>query len=444
MKSERKRRLGGSSSMTVCILFGITALWVLASAASVEAQTTTISGESSTILRLRETQDNRRFNSLYEYLQLRADASLAGQGTFSAALGGWGRTDLRDRSAERWTDGDLRYGYVTYAGQKDNLLINTGRQFIAEGVAAERLDGIYLRGDLAAGFGAAAFIGSPVTMSQPGYPSGDFLYGGRITHSLPQYYSIGISALHVEERGGRLREEKGVDLWLQPMPSLEVVGRSSYNSLTSGWMEHAYTATYRPLEALSVSVDLSKVNYRDFFHNVTTSVFSLRQGIIDPNESFLSVGGIIAYLPSDKVVLSLDYKDYSYEMAGRAKYFGGKATFAASDSFSAGLSLHRMDGESARLSYDEYRLFASKKVGPFDFTLDLFDVRYDSYINGTKDAYYAAAGLGWAMSDRMRVAADVELSRTPDFDKDVRGMVIFTYSFDKKFGSEGRAASEKR
>jgi len=71
------------------------------------------------------------------------------KGNASFGAGGWGRVDLGEKSGDSNPYGDLQYGYVGYGGNKDNLLVNAGRQFIAEGVATERIDGVYLRSDLA-------------------------------------------------------------------------------------------------------------------------------------------------------------------------------------------------------------------------------------------------------------------------------------------------------
>ncbi|MEI7671892.1 MAG: hypothetical protein WCK00_07240, partial [Deltaproteobacteria bacterium] len=152
-----------------------------------------ISGESKTILRMGKTADDRNSYPLYEYLNLGV-ANETGGGSVSGNLGGWGRVDLRDRIGDRYTNTDLQYGYVSYQGNKNNLMLNAGRQFVAEGVATEKVDGVYLHSDLAGGFGAAAFVGAPVVV-EPDFRGGNVIYGGRVTHSIPEYYTIGLSAL---------------------------------------------------------------------------------------------------------------------------------------------------------------------------------------------------------------------------------------------------------
>jgi hypothetical protein len=309
---------------------------------------------------------------------------------------------------------------------------------VTEGVASEKIDGLYLRSDLAAGFTAAGFVGQPV-VTEPNFRGGDVIYGGRVAQGVPKYYTVGLSALKTDAGGSRLREEEGIDLWLHPMQQVDITGRSSYNSITGGWMEHAYTASFIPLDALRLSATLSQVNYRDYFHQVTTSALSLTNGILDPNEAVLALGGSIGFTPNKNIALLADYKNYDYDLAGHANYYGAKVTFSMPDSFSTGLSYHRMDGRDARLEYDEYRVYVTKKLGKADVTLDFFDVDYDNSINGRKNTYSFSAAAGYDFVQNFRVAADIDFSRTSDFDSDVTGLVKVIYAFD----SERRAKSEK-
>lgn len=447
MKSHHTRKSGYAFPYALKMFGSIAAVCSLLISALGTANATSISGESKTIFRVKESTDNRKLYPLYEYLRL-SGTDTGEHGTISFNIGGWGRIDLMDKSTDKYQDGDLRYGYLSFQSNRNNFLFNAGRQFVAEGVATEKLDGLYLRSDIAAGFGAALFVGTPV-VTEPNFNGGDIVYGGRIVHSMPKYYAIGLSAVKSENSGSRLREEEGVDLWLYPVKQVDVVGRSSYNSLTSGWMEHAYTVTCTPLENLRINADLSNINYRDYFHHVTTSVFSFFNpvtnptGLIDPREKVLTLGGSIGYTPVKNLSLSADYKNYDYDIAGHANYFGGKASFSQPESFAAGFSIHRMDGEGDKLRYDEYRVFASKKLGKADVTVDFFDVNYDSPINGIKNAYSVAAAAGYEITAKLRVAADIDYSKSPDFDNEVRGLVKLSYAFDAKFGTEGRAKSEK-
>jgi hypothetical protein len=393
------------------------------------AQAATVSGDSTTIVRVQESAQDKDLVPLYEYLHLSV-ADSGKDGDMSLQLGGWGRVDLGDRSSvEGRNNGDLQYGYLNYYSKKNNFQASVGRQFIAEGVATEKVDGVYLRTDLAAGFTAAAFVGAPA-VTESKYEGGDLIYGARLAHTNPKYYSLGLSALRSEDGGTGLREEEGVDLWLRPMPQLDITGRSSYNSITSGWMEHAYAASYTPTEKLRLSASVSQVNYLDYFHNVTTTALSLTNGILNPNEDVLTLGGSVGYAVTKDIDVVIDYKNFDYSVAGDAEYLGGKLAFVLPGSVLAGASYHRMSGESDRLKYDEYRAYVSKKLGKADVTLDVVDINFDQSINGTRNTYVIAAAAGYDVASNFRVAADVDYSRTADFDYQVRGLVKATYQFD--------------
>jgi hypothetical protein len=416
---------------------GIAVLCSLLISQQMTAYAASMSLESETIFRMQKIGDSNLY-PLYEYLRLSGSGDVSDRGTLSIKAGGWGRYDLRDRSADKNPYGDLQYGYVSYGGNKGNLLVNAGRQFIAEGVASERIDGLYLRSDLAAGFGAAGFVGSPV-VTQSNFKGGDISYGGRISQGNPKYYSVGVSALRTDYENSRIREEQGIDIWAHPISQVDIWGRSSYNSITNGWMEHAYTVTATPLDKLRFSANFSKINYNDYFYQVTTTALSLTNGLLNPQEDVLTLGGSIEYTPIKNLKVVADYKNYDYKVAGQAKYYGGKATFSLPESYAVGLSYHRMAGEIDKLKYDEYRIYASKNIGKTILTVDLFDVHYASPINGVGDTYAISASAGYDVTPSVQVSGYVEYSRTTDSDNAVAGLLKLVYRFDTNFGAEGRS-----
>jgi len=442
LKGDNQRKSGWGVSLA--LRMGFVVLCVLLISVPALANGLLISAESNTILRGSKTTDDRKLYPLYEYLRFSGENKAGEGGTISFNLGGWGRVDLGDKSTDSRTEGDFQYGYLSYRGNQSNFLVNAGRQFVAEGVAAERMDGLYLRSDLAAGFGAAVFAGSPVVTTETGFKGGDILYGGRITHSMPKYYTVGLSAVRTDYGGSRIREEEGVDLWLHPFKPLDVVGRSSYNSITSGWMEHNYTLTYNVLENLRVSATGSQINYTDYFYQVTTPVLSLTSGLLDPNERVVTLGGSVEYSPVKFLRLAVEYKNYDYDIAGQARYYGGKATFLLPESFVAGVAVHRMDGETSRLRFYKYRVFASKKLGQGDITLDFLDVNYDDAVSGMKNTYSVTGAVAYAVSENWKVSADINYLKDPYYDNALAGLVKVTYAFDKELGAEGRAKSEKK
>jgi hypothetical protein len=406
------------------------------------------SGDSNTIFRMRTSIDKKNLYPVYEYLRLNMTNNLSDGSGVSFYFGGWGRADLADKTTDRYADADLQYAYLSYKAAKNNTVVNLGRQFVTEGVASEKLDGLYLRSDFAAGFGASAFAGKSV-ITEPNYDGGDLIYGARLTQSMPKYYTVGVSALKSDNTNTRLRyrEEIGADLWLHPIDKVDLTGRSSYNAITEGWMEHTYALSVTPLESLKISADVSNIHYKDYYFHMTTNVFSLTTlggltGLINPAEELLTGGVAVSYSPIKNLSLAADYKRYTYEIAGNADYYGGKAAYSLPHSFSAGLGVHRMQGSDFRLRYTEYRAFASKQLGKADLTIDAHNVWYDNRINGVRNSYTITGAAGYEFNEKLKVGADVEYSKNPDFNNEVRGLVKITYAFDTK-RSVGGGKSEK-
>lgn len=397
-----------------------------------------ISGGSDTVFRMRTNIDKKNIYPIYEYLHFDVTDTLSDGSSTSFYIGAWGRADLADKSTDKYTDADLQYAYLSYRSAKNNTVVNVGRQFVTEGVAAERLDGLYLRSDFRGGFGAVVYAGKPV-ITETNFKGGNVVYGTRLSQSDTQYYTVGLSALKSErEDNSRYREEEGIDLWFHPLNQVDLTGRSTYNSITGGWMEHAYALSVTPTEKLRISTDFSHVNYYDYFFNMTASSLSFVDRSIDPNEKLTSAGVAVSYSPIKNLTLITDYKVYGYEIAKTANYFGGKAAYTLPQAFAVGIGIHRMDGQADRLRYTEYRAYASKKIGRANVYVDLINLGYDAAINGVKNSYAITGAAGYQLNEKVLVGANMEYSKSPDFDNELRGLLKLTYTFDTKLGEWGK------
>ena len=420
-------------------VFASSLLW----STQINAYDYSFSGESNTIFRMRTTIDKKNIFPAYEYLRLNMTDNRSDGSGVSFYLGAWGRADLADKSTSSSTDGELQYAYLTYRDPKNNTAVSIGRQFISEGVAAERIDGLYLRNDFDYGIGASAFFGNSV-ITEPTYQGGAVVYGTRISQTDKKYYTVGLSALKSDrEDDTQFREEAGLDLWVRPLKQVDVTGRSTYNSLTSGWMENNYALSYSPLSTLRLGADFSHINFKDYLSGVTTSALSIKNPIWNSNEKQTAIGTSAAYTAIKNLTVAADFKFYSYDQSGDAYYFGGKATYQLPEALLVGGGLHRMEGYVDKLRYTEFRAFASKKLSHADLTIDLTNVNYDKKISGISNSYaLTAAGL-YEVNRKLKVGADLEFSRNPDFDSELRALVKAIYTFDSKFTAEGGTKSEK-
>ena len=392
----------------------------------------TLSGDSSTYVRSREAADSTKILGAYEYLDFAVQD--LGKETISFHTGGWLRYDLKAEEFGKKSTSDLQYSYLSFKSKTDNTVVNLGRVMVFEGVAAERVDGLYARTDVKGGFGISAFGGSPVeTMID--VPGNNVIYGGRLSHQLGDLYRIGVSALKEEKNSLDFRKEGGVDIWVHPIDKVDLTGRSSYNDITKGWMEHSYALMLGPFEKLRLNATASWINYDDYFAGTTMSAFTLQSGLIQPHEKVRTLGGEASYSLTEKVFISADYKNFGYDIAGKADYYGGRIKYSVAESGGTGIGYHRMKGDTDKLQYNEYRVYAYKKFGHLDVSVDLFDVAYVSAINGVKDSYSGSLAAQYDLAEAWKIGADVEYSHNPDFDKDVRAFVKVLYHFGAKGGA---------
>jgi hypothetical protein len=396
-----------------------------------------MSGDSATYLQSRQAADGTKELPIYEYLNL--SVQNIGKETISFQFGGWLRYDLKDNTQETGVSrsaNDLSYAYLSYYSKNANTTVNLGRVMVFEGVAAERLDGIYARTDLAKNFGVSAFGGTPVETGTDSEGSNS-IYGARVSHQVPGLYQIGLSYLKQERNSEEVRKEEGVDLWLRPIDKVELLGKSRYNAITSEWSDHNYVLALGPFYRVRLNTLLSSVNYKDYFTASTTAVFKFDPSVIDPNEKVQTLGEQVSYDVNDKLNISALYKSYTYDIAGNATYYTGSARYAVAKSWGAGASMGRMAGDVERLKYKEYRVYGFGKLGKTDATLDYLLVNYDEAINNVHAALSVTLAAAYELTEKFKIGADVEYSKNPDFDKDIRTFFKLIYNFDFAQGKKG-------
>ena len=398
---------------------------------SLTASAYDLSGQSRTYLQTRELTDGTRLTPLYEYLNIRTDN--LGTDAVSFTAGGWYRYYLQSTDFDKKDTGDLQYAYLTIRKPSSNASLNIGRVLVNEGAISSQLDGAAARTDLRGGFTVGAFGGVPLE-TDPDTRSGDSVYGGRIAHSVAGIYTIGAAYLMEKNDSKDFRKEEGIDVWLRPVSKLELMGTSTYNAESKNWMQHQYHAALGPFAWLRLNLDASKTWYKDYFSSVNSTRSTLMSAFsftnIDPNEVVTMTGGSVVVAIGGPFTFVVDHRNYDYQVRnGSATYSGGSVAYAGTG-IGAGAALHRMNGPSAGLRYNEQRAYVFKKAAKADVTLDVLHVAYDQAINGVADAWTASAAFGYSFTPKARVMADAEYSKNPDYDRDVRGMLTLVYSFD--------------
>lgn len=384
-------------------------------------------GQSRTYLTTREKVDATRQTQLYEYLDFSLSHNDGANVSFN--FGGWYRHDMAGEGADSTDDDDIQYAYLSLKRGTGNGMLNLGRIVVHEGVVSEIVDGIHGRTDLQAGFTVALFGGRPVETQTDGH-RGDSLVGARVAQGVPGLYLVGVSSLDEKNGDRKFRREQGLDLWLRPLRRLELQGASTYNAIDRGWMQHRYNVGLGLFDGLRLNGEYTQVDYRQYFASATMSAFQFPN--IDQDEKVTTTGGSVEYAVTKSLTAVADYRGFKYDIAGPAGYYGGKLRYAGT-AFGAGLGFHRMDGATDRLKYDEYTAYASWKGASADIALQLIHIAYKEEISGIRSGDSASAAAGYAFTPKLRIVADVQYSRNPDFNRDVRAMATLVYRFDTTF-----------
>ena len=368
---------------------------------------------------------------------LGVDLDKLGDGNLSFHLHGWGRVDLAHRSTdEGTTDGDLSYAYLAYRFPKADGLIRLGRFYVYEGIAAEQLDGVSVRGDLAKGFTASLFGGAPVRLDITDRNKGDYVVGGRVGFRVPGILEIGASALREGNTDTgqtanlkNYRQLVGGDIWLAPFRMIEVRGHSSYNTATDGFAEHSYLVLFQPLKDLSISAEYNDYRLKDYF--ASTNLRSLFNP--DKGETLRSYGGSVTYVIAKPVEVSADYKRINYhgDNHGNTHRYGGEVRLTLADrKVRAGVSYHRADSNRADVnSYHEVRGWGLYDAAAYFASLDAIAHFYRQSIDTRSHDYEFVGSAGYRILPNLAFSGDIAYGRNPRLDSELRGVLRLTWNF---------------
>ncbi|HEY5764631.1 MAG TPA: hypothetical protein VIS30_01250 [Candidatus Deferrimicrobiaceae bacterium] len=367
----------------------------------------------------------QNFAPLYEYLS--GDARNLGGHALSFHFYGWGRIDLADDTDEDGRSGDLASAYLQYLHPTGNAEARAGRFFLAEGTAAEILDGFFLKGRTPLGLGLSVFGGIPVERTITSTEKGDSLYGGRLFFSRAGFAEIG--ATYLKEQGefqGDDREVWGGDLWVRPGIPVELAARAFYNASTSALASQRYTVRMMPFDRIDVAAGYEEYRYRDLFQNALNSAFL--SPAIDNTDQVQVLFVVIDLAATERLTVEAGIKDIRHDRSdpGDAKRAELGLRYAYNDRKDvAGLSGAVVSADRAENEYQEYRLFASYSPGPFRFSLDALTQRYKEAVGGSpvEDAYQVVGSAGWRPLPYLQVSGDITYTRSPQYEEDYAGLV---------------------
>lgn len=396
------------------------------------ATATEVSFESRTYLPARGTEGEKTHVLLYEYLSL--DAEDVFKPGLYLRVGGWGRTDLADETFDRRTNGELQYAFLGWRGPYRNAEARVGRVSLTAGVARnEVFDGLMIGSDLPGGFDVTIFGGIPIEVDERSRTE-DSLYGARVSQGLAGIYRLGGSYIKERDAGNDAREEVGSDLFLCPLPLLQVTGTSLYNVIDEEWARHDYRIGLGPfLQRIRFTATWASTDYRHFFQSPLNRAFSPAR-----EEQLDRIGGEI------EIALGLGFKlagegaTYRYDLSGDAKSYGAGLEWAGAR-VTAGAGYRQVQGDAEENRYREYRAYATAGLRAVRLAAGAEHQAYEEAINGEKDATTGTLSLGYAVNQAFELTLSGQYGVTPEYEREVKGLLAVLWRYDvsaKKGGSK--------
>ena len=399
------------------------------------AAATDISLESRTYVPVRGENGGSTHALLYEYLTLDVE-DLAQSGLY-LRVGGWGRTDLADETYGRTTNSELQYAFLGWRAPLLNAEARVGRLSLTAGVAHnEVFDGLLLGSDLPAGFDVTVFGGIPVETDIGGRTK-DTLYGGRVSQGRAGLYRLGASYLKEENAGSASREEAGADLFLAPLPLVELTGSSLYNAITNAWARHDYRLAFGPFfQRVRLAATWTSTDYQNYFQAPLHPAFLPE--VLTAHEKLDKTGGELEVVLGRGFTFSGEYTSYKYDVARAADAYGADLGWAGS-AIAAGVGYRQVHGDEAQNQYQEFHAHAMVPLGPVRVTASAEQLTYQEAINGVKNATTGSLDLSYAVSKSFELSASAEYGKTPEYDREVKGLLTLLWRYDastKKGGTK--------
>jgi len=392
---------------------------------------TDISLESRTYVPAHGTDGESTHVLLYEYLTFNAE-DLVQPGVY-LRVGGWGRTDLADETFGRTSNSELQYAFVGWRAPQLNAEARVGRVSLTSGVARhEVFDGLLLGSDLPAGFDVTFFGGVPVEVSEESR-SKDTLYGGRISQGRAGLYRIGVSYLKEQNAGDDAREEAGADLFLAPLPLVELTGTSFYNLIVEKWARHDYRLVLGQFaQRVRLTATWAKTDYTAYFQEPMNHAM-----LPIEDEKRDRLGGEVEVVLGLGFLVTGEYVSYRVPGEGSdGSAYGARLDWTGPVA-TAGAGYRKVDGEAMEDRYWELSAQATTAFGPTRVSAGAEHLAYEVEINGKKTATTGKLALSYAVSKSIEFSASGEYGQTPEYDREVKGLFAMTWRYDASIKKGG-------
>jgi len=398
------------------------------------AAATDISLESRSYVPARGTDGENTHVLLYEYLSFNAE-DIVQPGVY-LRVGGWGRTDLADETFGQKTNSELQYAFLGWRAPQLNAEARAGRVSLTAGVARnEVFDGLLLGSDLPAGFDVTLYGGIPVeTDTGTDGRSSDLLYGGRVSQGRAGLYRLGASYLKEKDAGDDVREEAGADLFIAPLPLVEVTGTSLYNMADKKWARHDYRLVLGPFaKRVRFTTSWSSTDYTAYFTEpMNRAMLPIEDTKVD------RLGGELEVVIGLGFTLTGEYVSYRapQEDENEGSVYGARLDWAGSGT-TAGAGYRQVHGEAEEDRYWKLDAYGAATLGPVRVSAGAEHVVYEAEINGETNSTTGKLGLNYAAGSSLDLSASVEYGQTPEYDREVKGLLAMTWRYDASIKKGG-------
>ncbi|RMG60458.1 MAG: hypothetical protein D6713_02900, partial [Deltaproteobacteria bacterium] len=350
--------------------------------------------------------ETAKFLPLYEYLSGNVEGITADGLSFH--FNGWGRFDLGDDSGEDERGGDLSSAYFRYLHPEGNGEVKAGRFLLTEGIAASRVDGIFLKGRTPLGVGVSLYGGLPVEGAISGAETGDFLGGGRIFYEVNGLLEAGVSYLWEDGnfRDGD-RSDLGVDIWLRPYTLLEFSGQAGYSFATSSLAFQDYLIRLFPAQGIQVGLTYEQYKYKGFFQPALNPAFASPALDLDDQVQVAGVFATGTFSESLSLTASLEVVSHESGKEGDANRYSlsGEYRFEEGESFVGG-SVAFVDADEGENEYSEVRGYGTLTYRGVRMTFDGLYQRLKEAIYGEKKSYQLTGGANYEIRENLAVRGE--------------------------------------
>lgn len=411
------------------------------------------------------------------------DASNLYTERLSLHLFGWGRTDLQDGSSFNGYNGsksagELTYGYLQYRLPYANAEIKAGRFSAVSSSGIEQIDGVSARADLKGGFTVMAFGGQPVlyksALKTPAEQNDyefqrNWIAGARIGLRIPKFGEFGLSYLQDGQNAAKdlpipsatdyTRRHVGFDLRIAPHAAVEFSGKTVFDvakhaetpageEKPSNIAEHDYGLSVKAGEKWGIAGTFTERNYRAYYAGTNLhSLFNQRE-----KGKFSAMGASVSYGSAASLLLVADYKHTKREVYGEANRYGVDVRWAISGlKLNTGFGYHKVAADDAvapagsltaryGLSHSEIRAWVLHEKGKVSASLDgifySFDDDKNPNLYGKSSMFEVVGSLGYQFAPGFRLSGDLSYGASPEFKKEVRGLLRAEYRFGGKGGKK--------